>query len=157
MIITRVSRNIIEYMTDRLVPGLSDEDFERSIANVGNRQRLARFASKLIQSSSPSISKIKNVSEESDGPVTVVVCGGSISVGHGVHPVESRYSNFLEEWLNAAYPVYDSTPNQEVAKHRVYNSAYHGADVSSLFRYFLCVRDMNAFRTYLSSAHHLIL
>ena len=88
---------VTEEMPDHL-PGLTEEDYERSIAHVGNRYRIATFVQKLIQSSSTaSINRNK--------PVTVVVCGGSITMGHGVEPSWSRYAATLETWMNDAYPV----------------------------------------------------
>jgi len=52
-------------------PGLTVDDLERSRALIGNRYRL----SVLIQ-----------ILQAKTQPVTVVVCGGSITLGHGVHP-----------------------------------------------------------------------
>jgi hypothetical protein len=52
-------------------PGLTKDDLERSRALMGNRHRLAGLARKLQQ-------RIE--------PVTAVICGGSISIGHGVVP-----------------------------------------------------------------------
>ena len=52
-------------------PGLTIDDLERSRALVGNRHRLANLAKTL---------------GARDKPVTAVVCGGSITLGHGVVP-----------------------------------------------------------------------
>jgi hypothetical protein len=118
---------------DIRVPGLSEEDYERSVAHVGNRFRLAHFVNKLIQSSSRTVmGENHNLAAENSGPVTVVVCGGSISLGHGVNPGVARYSNLLEGWLNLAYPIFKSntSSNENESRHRVYNRGSHGADVS---------------------------
>lgn len=88
-------------------PGLTLDDLERSRAFTGNRQRLAKFSTKLSALQSP---------------VNVIVCGGSISLGHGVTPVTARYSDQLQVWLNDYYPI-------STNEHRVYNFGSHGADV----------------------------
>ena len=66
-------RCLAEYtrVTKDRTPGLTKDDLERSRALVGNRHRLALLAHKL---------------EQRQQPVTAVVCGGSISLGHGVVP-----------------------------------------------------------------------
>ncbi len=79
------------------VPGLTPDDYERSIAHVGNRYRIAAFVQKLIQSTA--------VSHNHQSPVTAVVCGGSITMGHGLEPQSSRYSDSLEMWMNEVYPT----------------------------------------------------
>ena len=55
-------------------PGLTMDDLERARALVGNRHRLANVAETL------------RVGEK---PITAVVCGGSITLGHGVVPYVS--------------------------------------------------------------------
>lgn len=118
---------------DARIPGVTEEDLERSIAHVGNRFRLAYFIDKLKRSSSVGADISQEISEENSGPVTVIVCGGSISLGHGVNPRLARYSDLLENWLNLAYPVSanHSLSNENESKHRVYNRGSHGADVRS--------------------------
>jgi hypothetical protein len=127
-------------MVDR-VPGLTEDDYERSIAHVGNRYRLSKFVEKLVRSSNIT-NKQKQQSNDHDShatnAVTVIVCGGSITLGHGVEPETGRYSDALEVWLNNAYPITDrqkgdnNNSNQptEQRKHRVYNRGGHGANVS---------------------------
>jgi hypothetical protein len=138
------------------VPGLTQEDYERSIAHVGNRYRLARFVQKLIQSTtttmntdSNSTASDSNTESNNNKAVTVVVCGGSITMGHGVEPQAGRYSDALEVWLNDAYPVAvetnsstkdDKKPNigdynyrnDYPNRHRVYTRGGHGANVRVL-------------------------
>ena len=60
-------------------PGLTMDDLERSRALIGNRYRLAQVAQKLQQPH-------QEQQQPSPDPVTVVVCGGSITLGHGVVP-----------------------------------------------------------------------
>lgn len=93
--------------TRKRVAGLTADDLERSRAYLGNRNRLVTFVDKLQQRE----------------PVQVAVCGGSISLGHGIHPMNLRYSDQLEVWLNEMYP-----PSSK--HHRVQNMGSHGADVS---------------------------
>lgn len=67
-------QNAYEYATrqyPRWTPGWTVDDMERSRALVGNRHRLALLAEKLTAS---------------EQPILGVVCGGSISLGHGVAP-----------------------------------------------------------------------
>ena len=140
------------------VRGLTSEDYERSIAHVGNRYRIATFVQKLILSTQPMTNTITNsnssnlndaVSRTTSTPVTVIVCGGSITMGHGVEPQSGRYSDALETWLNAAYPVFvddvdasDQSATKEPFsdgsynyrndyphRHRVYMRGGHGANV----------------------------
>jgi hypothetical protein len=92
--------------------GLTQEVLERSRAHVGNRWRLARFSQTLTQQQQP---------------VHIVVCGGSISLGHGISPHTERYSDQLERWLNEMYPLQSSSSSTR--KHRVHNMGSHGADV----------------------------
>lgn len=96
---------------DRVV-GLTADDFERSRAVVGNRQRLASVTRKLIAQHKP---------------IHVVVCGGSISLGHGVSPSDARYSDRLHQWLLKYYPV--TKEGVTTKDHVVTNMAAHGADV----------------------------
>jgi hypothetical protein len=112
---------LVEYqrVTENRTEGLTVEDLERSRAYVGNRHRLGLFASKLVAAQRQ--------------PVNVIVCGGSISLGHGVTPVESRYSDVLQVWLNDKYPL--SNP---AGKHRVFNMGSHGADVRDSLLDFVC-------------------
>jgi hypothetical protein len=124
-ICTKEFKRITSDMSAIRVPGLTVDDFERSIAHVGNRYRLARFAHKLVQSSSNSLVRSNQSIDGGGSPVSVVVCGGSISLGHGVTPNAARYSDQLEVWLNAAFPV--STGKS--LKHQVFNRGSHGADV----------------------------
>ena len=90
--------------------GLTADDLERSRAYAGNRQRLATVAHKLIAQQKP---------------LHIVVCGGSISLGHGVTPETARYSGRLHEWLKQYYPL----PAEENQQHLVTSMAAHGADV----------------------------
>lgn len=112
---------VVEYKrvtAESRLQGLTEDDLERSIAHVGNRQRLAKLTHKLQQRLLP---------------VSVVVCGGSISLGHGIEPRTLRYSNQLEQWLNTIYPLKKNLKNgdqkQSKHEHRVYNRGSHGADV----------------------------
>jgi len=91
--------------------GLTADDLERSRAYTGNRQRLATVAHKLI---------------EQHKPLHIIVCGGSISMGHGVTPETARYSDRLHEWLQQYYPLPAADQNQQ---HLVTSMAAHGADV----------------------------
>jgi hypothetical protein len=86
---------------------LTKEDLRRSRAWVGNEQRLQFFAEKLYTK--------KN-------SVSVVVYGGSISMGHGLQDTKLKYLNQFENWMNEQYP----TGNKQ---HRVYSRAGHGADI----------------------------
>jgi hypothetical protein len=96
------------------VKGLTPIDMERSIAYTGNRQRIAKLVRKL---------------QTRQEAVTVVVCGGSITLGHGIeNPKEARYSGLLQQWLNETYPLTMQPPLQQ---HTVYNRGSHGADVST--------------------------
>jgi hypothetical protein len=132
--ITKDMNNFHVSGNDARIPGVTDEDLDRSVAHVGNRFRLAYFVNKLTRSSSSSAKADKHldVSDENADPVTVVVCGGSISLGHGVNPSLARYSDLLENWLNLAYPI-SAYSNEYEPKHRVYNRGSHGADVSGDF------------------------
>ncbi|CAB9531008.1 expressed unknown protein [Seminavis robusta] len=58
-------------VTSNRTKGITRDDLERSRALVGNRYRLAMLAKTL---------------KERKRPITGVVCGGSISLGHGVVP-----------------------------------------------------------------------
>jgi hypothetical protein len=101
--------------------GLTAEDLERSRANVGDRSRLAALAAKLA------------APPRRRRPVRVVVCGGSISLGHGVAPVTGRYSDQLQAWLNEAYPVVArAADGAEQRHHVVLNKGSHGADMCAM-------------------------
>ena len=108
-------------------PGWTTDDLERSRAHVGNRQRLAQFAQRLILGGTTTTRQ----------PVHVVVCGGSISMGHGVYPSTLRYSDRLQDWLNRYYPITPTTATitapQQQQQHLVTSMAAHGADVSEFF------------------------
>jgi hypothetical protein len=144
------------------VPGLTEEDYERSMAHVGNRYRIAAFVQKLIQSTISSTSTDTNSTDSK--AVTVIVCGGSITMGHGVEPQSARYSDALEVWLNEAYPVaVDDTKqdsnndhnnknnyepfqgeynfrNDFPNRHRVFMRGGHGANVCVVLCVYGCVR-----------------
>jgi len=107
--------------------GLTADDLERSRAVTGNRQRLAGLATRLIQQRKP---------------VHIVVCGGSISIGHGVHPPTLRYSDRLKEWLNTYYPMQQDEKQQQ---HTVTSMAAHGADVRTKHGayYFFVIFEIN--------------
>ena len=158
-------RNELDRVTVHMpdhVPGLTEEDYERSMAHVGNRYRIATFVQKLIRSTKRSIDNNETTDSTSTGtsnnnpnqnnkPVTVVVCGGSITMGHGVEPQSARYSDALEDWLNEAYPVaVDNSTNTKESnqpgrndgnynysneypnRHRVFMRGGHGANVRTL-------------------------
>jgi len=93
-------------VTASRTPGLTVEDLEHSRAYMGNRYRLGLFTEKL----------------KARKKVNVIVCGGSITLGHGITPQTDRYSDQLEVWLNGMYPT--------TSKHKVLNYGSHGADVS---------------------------
>jgi hypothetical protein len=106
-----VCESEFERTTANKVRGLTSIDMERSVAYTGNRQRIAKLVRKL---------------QSRQEAVTVVVCGGSITLGHGIeNPKEARYSGRLQQWLNETYPL---TPPLQ---HTVYNRGSHGADVST--------------------------
>jgi hypothetical protein len=86
---------------------LTTEDLRRSRAWVGSEKRLAKFVDKLS-------AKRK--------PVSVVVYGGSISMGHGLADNSLKYLDEFEKWLNEYFPLRSS-------KHKVYSRAGHGADM----------------------------
>jgi hypothetical protein len=115
-----------EYATrqyPRWTPGWTPDDMERSRALVGNRHRLALLAEKLTASKQP---------------ILGVVCGGSISLGHGVAPTNMRYSDRLEVWLNDRFPLTNQTENNGI-HHQVLNRGSHGADVSRLIGLYIFV------------------
>lgn len=89
--------------------GLTSENMKRSWTHIGSRKRLAKLGHKL---------------QQRQAPVTAVVTGGSISLGHGViHGL--RYSDRLEQWMNEKYPLIKGGSTQ----HQVLNKGSHGADV----------------------------
>ena len=104
-------------ITAHRTPGLTQEDLKRSFVYSGNRQRLALLYKKL---------------EARQQPVTAVVAGGSISLGHGVEP-GLRYSDRLATWMNEMYPL-SKSPH-----HQVLNKGSHGADVSISVQLFFLV------------------
>jgi hypothetical protein len=106
-------------VTANRTQGLTREDLIRSRTLLGNRQRLANLAHKLH------ILRDGTTDNNNMQPITMVVNGGSISLGHGVIP-GLRYSDRLETWLNTYYPMPPNSPGQ----HRVLNKGSHGADVS---------------------------
>jgi hypothetical protein len=109
-------------VTNSAVSGLTAEDWERSVAYTGNRHRLALLAQKL---------------SSRQEAISVAICGGSITMGHGVHPITERYSDQLERRLNEMYPIQlpsasstgTSNRDNDMPMHRVYNRGSHGADV----------------------------
>jgi hypothetical protein len=109
-------------VTKSRVPGLTRDDFERSIAHVGNRHLLAQFGQKLQASTI-----LGTASGSNNNGTTVVVCGGSITLGHGVLPVAARYSDQLQAWLNE---MYGNSANPR--HHMVYNKGSHGADMCAM-------------------------
>lgn len=123
------------------VPGLTPEDLERSVAHVGNRQRLAKLGMKLSSAPTGRHSNSNSNQQQQQQAVVVAVCGGSISLGHGVEPRVARYSDQLEVWLNDMYPLpptpaTTSNQQQQQQQHRVYNRGSHGADVRLLWHRF---------------------
>ena len=124
-------------------PGLTEEDMQRSRAFRGNEWRLSNLARKLnhqIHSSSSSSNGTTRSTTKHPQPVTAIVSGGSISLGHGV--VKGlRYSDRLEHWLNTHYTIPPNTETQQdgngksnsnskTPRHTVLNKGSHGADVS---------------------------
>ena len=117
--------------------GITKTDYRRSRAWIGNELRLAKFMTKL--------------SSRKMG-VNVVVCGGSITMGHGLISHAGRYSNRLEYWMNANFPITvpnnnntikeedPSAPqkknnrnkNQQQPQHTVFTRAAHGADMCAM-------------------------
>jgi hypothetical protein len=94
-------------IADRLM-GITDEDVLRSKTFFGNRYRISVLANVLgmdtISNSNNNTIPHKAVSA-AKRPVKAIVCGGSISLGHGV---KVRYSDRLQDWLNDKFPVSDS-------------------------------------------------
>ena len=139
----------IEYervMSSTITQGLTEEDLLRSRAWIGNEERLVKFVNKLTKKSITTATTTTNESSGGNGGgVNVVVCGGSITLGHGVEPaITSRYSNKLEDWLNQMYPLSSSSSSslphprnqkgqqQPQPKHNVYNHGSHGADMCAM-------------------------
>ena len=58
-------------VTSNRTQGITEQDLEQSRALIGNRHRLAQLSAKL---------------QRREEPVNAVVCGGSITIGHGVVP-----------------------------------------------------------------------
>jgi hypothetical protein len=122
-------------MTDH-VHGITEEDYERSVAHVGNRHRLSKFVHKLMRSITKDEVLLQQQHQNPADAVTVVVCGGSITLGHGIEPITAAYSDALEVWLNDAYPIAPTDREHEINKkqqdrHRVMQRGGHGANVSS--------------------------
>ena len=105
----------------KVTTNLTADDYDRSIAQVGNRYRLSRIIQQKLsfRETTPPQQQQRRGRE----PLTIVVCGGSITLGHGITPVTSRYSNQLETFLNTVYPT------KQQSAHTVYNRGSHGADV----------------------------
>jgi len=113
-------RNEYKRVTSNQISGLTKEDLRRSRAWVGNEQRLANVVKKLQNHNDPMKAT----------PITAVVCGGSISMGHGLYQSSIwRYSHRLEEWLNEFYPI---APNNANRQHKVFNRGSHGADICAM-------------------------
>jgi hypothetical protein len=89
--------------------GLTVENLRRSRAWIGNEHRLQKVASSMPTK-----------------PMTVLVAGGSISLGHGIFPTKMRYSDQLELWLNEHYPLGGNN------SHKVLNMGSHGADMCAM-------------------------
>mmetsp|Transcript_21983 Transcript_21983/g.48923 ORF Transcript_21983/g.48923 Transcript_21983/m.48923 type:complete len:620 (+) Transcript_21983:193-2052(+) len=99
-------------LTHKQTPGITKDDLARSQAHLGNRFRLTEVMKALTARKRP---------------VTIVVAGGSISLGHGVTPDSARYAERLESWMNQEYPLAPS-----LGHHRVLNVAAHGADMCAM-------------------------
>jgi hypothetical protein len=130
--------------------GLSYDDYERSCAYYGNRKRLSNFISKLASFSSnnndASTRRMNHTTLSSTKiGVDVVICGGSITLGHGITPKSDRYMDRIGTWMNEYYPIhpdyqnknrtrsFQSTQDQDVQhieRHRIHSKGAHGADVS---------------------------
>lgn len=97
--------------------GLSNVDYQRSRAYYGNPIKLYHL-----------IQKLKTGHHASN----VIVCGGSITLGHGIEPKHSRYGDILQVWLNQMFPIINQNPNiqQQQEQHQVHIKGGHGADVS---------------------------
>jgi hypothetical protein len=96
-------------VTQDRTQGLTVENLRRSRAWIGNEHRLQKVASSMATK-----------------PMTVLVAGGSISLGHGIFPNNMRYSDQLQVWLNENYPL-DGNDH-----HTVLNKGSHGADMCAM-------------------------
>ena len=117
---------------------LSKQDYKRSRVWLGDEQRILKFVNKL---------KIRQ-----EG-VNVIVCGGSITMGHGIVESSGRYSDRFETWLNTFFPLQSADDNydrnnhnatnngqanqqskqqQQQHQHKVYTRAAHGADMCAM-------------------------
>ncbi|KAL7539092.1 hypothetical protein ACHAXR_009021 [Thalassiosira sp. AJA248-18] len=101
-----------ERITAKQTPGITNTDFRRSQAWLGNQYRLTQTMKAL---------------SSRQRPVVAVVAGGSISLGHGVTPDSVRYAERLESWMNEMYQL----PNAR-KQHKVVNVAAHGADMCAM-------------------------
>ena len=157
---------LMEYqrVTATRLEGLNEEDLKRSKTYRGNRYRLSKLVQKLhgtttsiTSSTTNSTSTGTHQSKSNVVPssaittttaIKAVVCGGSISLGHGVMDNLS-YSHRLEDWFNDKYPTTTTTTirqntnqsnsnsmlkhhNTRNKRHRVINRGTHGADVSGM-------------------------
>jgi hypothetical protein len=114
-----------DYMTikkDQTPNGLQYDDYKRSQAYYGNGQRLYRFVQGL---------------QTGTKPKKIIVCGGSISIGHGVKPRADRYADRFISWLNQRFPIQQNNTKkhakkrrQKPKKHELHMKVAHGADVS---------------------------
>ena len=92
---------------------LRREVLDRSQLYMGHRGRLAHVIHKL----------------QYHQPIQVLVCGGSITLGHGVAtPEAARYAGQFETWLNDQYPVSSSSQQQ----HSVLVRGAHGANTCAM-------------------------
>lgn len=138
-------RKEYERITADRLPGLTKEDLLRSITYSGNRHRLAILANKLgMMNMNRRNHNEKAVTVTTTQPVRAIVCGGSITLGHGVKSTLT-YSSRLERWLNDNFPVTmtmpstmidandntsaSSSPPRQRSKHSVQNMGSHGADI----------------------------
>lgn len=119
----RSSRCLREYdrVTASLTPGLTQELLDRSKVYLGNRERAAKLVDKL---------RLRQKA------VNVVVCGGSITIGHGIFPKTSKYLRQLEDWMNTFFPVRvnrtQNQPPERPPRHMVHEMAGHGADMCAM-------------------------
>jgi hypothetical protein len=109
-----------------------EEEYANSRAFHGSTRRLVLLLEKL---------------QSQQKPITVVSYGGSISLGHGIHPGNGTYSIAFVEWLNTNYPVISesNTTSNEVKKHEIINHSRHGADVSSYSQNSCCPKMLLCF------------
>ena len=92
---------------------LRREVLDRSQLYMGHRGRLAHVIDKL----------------QHHQPIQVLVCGGSITLGHGVAtPEAARYAGQFETWLKDHYPLSSSSQQQ----HSVLVRGAHGANTCAM-------------------------